>query len=114
MKQVKLLPSGCQQWNRSIIRATKNKFYYCSTLACYVINGESFNVEKILSVSEKLVTSIDISPHDNNKLVSSSMDGSLYLWDVQTEQVCVHTSVDRSLHLPSNYLTDRLQSFYSR
>ena len=38
MKQVSLLPAGCQPWNLDVCAASSNgdRFAYCATLAVYV------------------------------------------------------------------------------
>ena len=36
VKQVALLPAGCQPWNRGVCAASNDHFAYCATLAIYI------------------------------------------------------------------------------
>lgn len=36
VKQVGLLPAGCQPWNNDVVAASGDRFVYCATLAIYI------------------------------------------------------------------------------
>jgi len=48
MRQVSLLPAGCQPWNLDVCAASSNgdRFAYCATLAVYV-----YEVRKCMTVT---------------------------------------------------------------
>lgn len=48
IKQVGLLPAGCQPWNNQVCAASGDRFAYCATLAIYVY--EVSYIEKYLNV----------------------------------------------------------------
>ena len=83
MRQIGLLPSGCQIGQKGILHATNSSFYYASTLALYIIDAKTFGIEKILALGEKQILAIVISMHDKNRLISISIDGYLLLWNIQ-------------------------------
>ena len=74
VKQVGLLPAGCQPWNHDVCAASGDRFAYCATLAIYVyevmysFSGRfSFKltmIMKIISV-EELSTLIRETKHQN-------------------------------------------------
>lgn len=88
MRQIAILPSGCQERTiGSTLHFAEERIYYASTLAVYVINATTFVLEKIISLNHKAITSINISPHDSNLMVVSGMDGSVCLWNVEKEEI---------------------------
>lgn len=88
MRQIGILPSGCQVHNSgAILHFDEHRIFYAATLAVYVLNASNFRIEKILSLNHKAITSISVSPHDRNRLAISGVDGSLCLWDVDNEEV---------------------------
>jgi WD40 repeat protein len=54
----KLLPSGCQDWNAKVLGAGAGKFAYCSTLAVYVYNLETFMLESVLTGHQQVITGL--------------------------------------------------------
>jgi WD40 repeat protein len=88
MRQIAILPSGCQDNTiGTILHFTNDHIFYSSTLAVYVLNAATFVLEKIISLNHKAITSICISPHDNNLMLVSSMDGHVCLWNVADEEI---------------------------
>lgn len=88
MRQIAILPSGCQpNALGTILHFNEERIYYASTLAVYVVNARTFIMEKIISLNHKSITSISISPHDNNLMVVSGTDGAVCLWHVENEEI---------------------------
>lgn len=49
VKQIDLLPAGCQPWNADVCAACGDKFAYCATLAIYIYQVmESFHILLII------------------------------------------------------------------
>ena len=82
MRQIGLIPSGCQLHNSTNIYATEKRIYYGSTVCVYVLNAATYAVEKILKVTERSLTAFCVSPHDENLLVTIGIDGRILLWNV--------------------------------
>lgn len=36
VRQVGLLPAGCQPWNNDVVATSGDRFVYCATLAMYI------------------------------------------------------------------------------
>jgi WD40 repeat protein len=88
MRQVSILPSGCQANGLgTVLHFNNDRIFYASTLAVYVISATTFVMEKIISLNHKAITSISISPHDSNIMCVSGQDGSLCLWNVENEEI---------------------------
>ncbi len=84
MKQVGLIPSGCQlRRNQNSIYFTDRYAFYTSAVALYALNTSNFYVEKVLKASETHIACFTVSPHNNNLLVTVSDDGQIMLWDVE-------------------------------
>ena len=92
MRQIALLPSGCQINSKCILHATKNHLYYASTLSLYVINSNSFAIEKIIALGQKCISSICINPHDEKRMCSVSSDGYLVHWDIEKEKIITRST----------------------
>ena len=88
MRQIALIPSGCNKGKTTNVATSDAKYlYFASTLAVYVMNKETFAIEKILSSSERPIRDITVSPHGNNFLATSSVDGIMTCWNVETEEI---------------------------
>jgi hypothetical protein len=49
LRQFRVLPSGCQTWHAGVLAAGGGHVAYCSTLAIYVYNAETFALEHLLT-----------------------------------------------------------------
>ena len=92
MRQVALLPAGSHQSPQNLLYIADNKLIFASKLAIYVINPQTFNVEKILSTQTRSVLSISVSPHDTNLVATCGVDGNLCIWNIETEECVMKTS----------------------
>ena len=58
LKQIKLCPSGCQYWNKSVVARNGKLLAYCSTLAIYFLDLDSFTISKIIAAHDQTITCI--------------------------------------------------------
>ncbi len=54
VKQVGLLPAGCQPWNVDVCAASSDRFAYCATLAVYIYQVCTDELEVIFAISTGL------------------------------------------------------------
>lgn len=88
MKQVAILPSGVQVLHGgSILHFSEDRILYAATLAVYVLSAKTFQIEKILSLNTRAISSITVSPYDPNLMVVGALDGSVCLWNIEDEEV---------------------------
>eukprot|EP00743_Colponemidia_sp_Colp-15_P006499 GILK01006998.1.p1 GENE.GILK01006998.1~~GILK01006998.1.p1 ORF type:complete len:1239 (+),score=161.70 GILK01006998.1:69-3785(+) len=85
MSQLRLVPSGCQSWNRLTTAAGGGRFAYCSTLAIYFYRLQDHTVEKVIAGHERTITGLTWSPHQPNFVCSCSADFKLSVWDLENE-----------------------------
>jgi WD40 repeat protein len=88
MRQIGLLPSGCQSARQnSVLLYTDDYIIYASSLAVYILNPRTFQVEKILSCVQRTILSISLCPLNKDLLAVSSFDGTAATWSISNEQV---------------------------
>lgn len=87
MQQIAILPAGCLVSSKNILFSNEHRIMYSSNLAVYVLNAQTFIIEKIIAVTERTVVSIAVSPHDNNLLVATGFDGFVSLWRLNEEEL---------------------------
>ncbi|KAL8558969.1 hypothetical protein ACOMHN_028281 [Nucella lapillus] len=97
VKQVALLPAGCQPWNRGVCAASKDHFAYCATLAIYVYKLDArfqeFCLLSIMSEHKKTITSISWHPRDPDLIASSAADLSVIVWSVSQQRALATLTV---------------------
>lgn len=100
MRQIAILPSGCQNENKgSVLYFKDDRIIYASSLAVYIMKASTFVIEKILSYNHKTITSISVSPHDDNLLVISGLDGLICLWNIDREEIVTRIQLNNTLTL---------------
>ena len=88
MRQIALLPSACNSiLGASNLFFSSKKIVYTANLAVYVIDAETFLIEKIISKNLRVIVNITISPHDENYMIIAASNGSICLWDLKEESV---------------------------
>eukprot|EP00753_Platysulcus_tardus_P016802 PLAT6049.1.p1 GENE.PLAT6049.1~~PLAT6049.1.p1 ORF type:complete len:1230 (-),score=555.27 PLAT6049.1:33-3722(-) len=87
LRQLRLVPSGCQGWNTGVVACHGNRFAFCSTLAIYVYNFTDFRLEKLIAGHDRTITGLSWCPGDAKLLATTSMDGRLVVWDVDKEEM---------------------------
>jgi WD repeat-containing protein 17 len=85
LKQIKLCPSGCQYWNKSVIARNGKLLAYCSTLAIYFLDLDTFTIAKIIAAHDQTITCIAWNPINGSQLASVSMDNLLYIWNLNSD-----------------------------
>jgi hypothetical protein len=63
IKQVGLLPAGCQPWNNSVCAASGDRFAYCSTLAIYVYEVKQYFKFVLIYFSSIVLEAISLLKH---------------------------------------------------
>jgi WD repeat-containing protein 17 len=86
LKQIKLCPSGCQYWNKGVIARSGKLLAYCSTLAIYFLDLDSFSIAKIIAAHEQTITCIAWNQQNALQLASVSMDNVFYVWNLASDQ----------------------------
>lgn len=85
LKQIKLCPSGCQYWNKSVVARNGKLLAYCSTLAIYFVDMDTFSIAKIIAAHDQTITCISWNTLNPAQLASVSMDNLLYIWNLTTD-----------------------------
>ncbi len=76
LRQIQLIPSGVQPWFSNVLSASSSKIAYCSTTAVYVYSlTEGFSLVCMLAGHSSSLTCCTFSPHNENMLATSSIDG---------------------------------------
>ncbi|OMJ90152.1 hypothetical protein SteCoe_7544 [Stentor coeruleus] len=93
LKQIKLCPSGCQYWNKSVVARSGKLLAYCSTLAIYFLDLDTFTIAKIIAAHDQTITCITWNQQNPAQLASVSMDNMLYVWNLATDIPDVHLNI---------------------
>ena len=93
MRQVHLIASGAQAWNKNVLDVSGERFAYCSTLSIYVhaSNGE---LETLVAGQDRTITGFVFSPHDADLAATCSADLRLSVWRLSTERCEQSRAVD--------------------
>ncbi len=98
MRQIALLPSGCLLGSQNtILYYCDDYILYASSLAVYVLNPKTFQVEKILTNTQKAITSISVSPLSKDILAVSTSDGAVTTWNISDEQIISRANLNQSV-----------------
>lgn len=89
---------GCLQSEQTVVYASERKLIFSSKMALYLLNPRTFAIEKIVSTQTRGTTSMSVSPHNDNLVACSGVDGSLCIWDLANE------SCERRLTHPADIL----------
>lgn len=87
MRQLALLPAGIHRSGHDVLHADRERIYYRSTLAVYVINRRNFAIEHILCASDRSIVSVAFSPHSTNLMVMFGADGGMTLWSLSEARI---------------------------
>lgn len=87
VRQLGLLPAGCQTWHVNVASFSGHRFAYAATLAVYIYemdesNGE-FKLRAIMAEHRRTVTAIDWHPTRKEWIASGSLDPMLCVWDIR-------------------------------
>jgi hypothetical protein len=97
MRQIGLIPAGCQQGFLGGVSATSKYFVYASSVAIYFLNPSSFLIEKIIAYNSRSISNLSIHSRTENDLLLCSLDGTITVWNIQEEEMRrkVTTSVNQ-------------------
>ncbi|XP_035228739.1 WD repeat-containing protein 17-like isoform X2 [Stegodyphus dumicola] len=86
IRQVGLIPAGCQPWNLNVVDASGSRFAYAATLAIYIYewnpDSHQFYLHSIMSEHKKTISAIAWHLKDKDILASSSTDFKICIWHV--------------------------------
>jgi WD40 repeat protein len=108
MRQVGLIPAGCQQAFFGGVVATKHYICYASSIAVYFLDSETFRLEKIIAYNSRSLSCFAVHPNED-LLVVGSLDGLLTSWNVQKEEIVTKINIgsNHQSHVDWSYLEDR-------
>jgi WD40 repeat protein len=87
MRQVAILPSGTQIFKRvSVLHYGNDRILYAASLAVYILDAETYRILHVLSMNQRALTSIAVSPLDSDLLVVTARDGCVTLWQIPEER----------------------------
>ncbi|XP_054708343.1 LOW QUALITY PROTEIN: WD repeat-containing protein 17-like [Uloborus diversus] len=101
VRQIALIPAGCQPWNLNIVDSSGERFAYAATLAIYIyeLNRESkqFYLHSIMSEHKKTICAIAWHPKDKDVLASSSTDYKICIWHVSKHKLLASLNTTHSV-----------------
>ena len=98
MRQIGLVPAGCQQAFLGGVAVTENYVCYASSVAIYFLDPDTFKVVKIISYNSRAICSFVLSPRDPNCAVIGSLDGTICAWNVATETMISRATLSINVH----------------
>ncbi|CAM9101486.1 unnamed protein product, partial [Ectocarpus fasciculatus] len=87
MRQIGLVPAGCQLAFTGGVFAGPGYVCYASSVAIYFLDPQNFSILKIIAYNSRAICCFSVDPNDHNRMVVGSMDGTLTAWDIETEQI---------------------------
>lgn len=87
IRQTNITVSGCQNWSRQILATSKSYFAFASTIAVYVYDIKTYQLQKLLTSQTSNITALKWEPVTERYLAQATLDKKIVLWDIQTEQV---------------------------
>jgi WD repeat-containing protein 17 len=93
LRQVQLVPSGCQGWFTRVVGGGGEFFAFASTLAVYVFRLKDFTLAHVLTGHERTITGLSWSKQAPSSFVTSAGDSRLILWDAELGKKVMSASV---------------------
>eukprot|EP00347_Sterkiella_histriomuscorum_P001098 403373336 len=88
IKQIKICPSGVQIWKSQILASSATHFAFASTLAIYLYDTATFQLQKVFTHADQNISAIEIDPAPEAKyLTQATLDKKLIIWDIESENV---------------------------
>jgi len=99
MEKIAIISSGCLVSSKYNVWSSEKLIVYASSLACYVLDAETFALEKVMPVADRTIIGIAVNPSRPMELMSIALDGYLNLWNMQDEEclyrVCLEPSAQQ-------------------
>ncbi|CDW86163.1 wd repeat-containing protein 17 [Stylonychia lemnae] len=93
IKQIKISPSGIQIWKPQVLASSNTHFAFASTLAIYLYENKTFQLEKVFTHADQNISAIEIDPSSQQKyLAQATIDKKLIIWDIESENVKFNAS----------------------
>ncbi|CAH1777058.1 unnamed protein product [Owenia fusiformis] len=90
VRQVALLPAGCQPWNTDVCDASGERFAYSATLAIYIYQLDrkfnEFKLHSVMSEHKKTITAISWNPRNPDILASTGADNQVIVWNIPQQR----------------------------
>jgi WD40 repeat protein len=96
MRQIGLLPAGCQQVFNNGVACTAGYVCYASSVAIYFLDPDTFSILKIIAYNTRTICCFSINPMDPNRIVVGSIDGSICAWNVDMEDIYARVGIGAS------------------
>ncbi|UYV75765.1 WDR17 [Cordylochernes scorpioides] len=89
IRQMALLPAGCQPWHPNIVAVHGTNFAYAATLAIYIYKLKQekhfFSLHSIVARHKQSITCLAWHPSLAHVLASGSTDPAILVWDVERQ-----------------------------
>ena len=79
--------SGCQNAHTQVLTSCKDRFAFASTLAIYVYDLKTFQLQKLLNGTTSNILAIVWEPTNRKFLAQATYDRKVTIWDVEAEEV---------------------------
>ena len=86
-RQLAIIPSGCQVHSKFILHVSDSRIIYASPTSLYILNGKTFNIDRVITVSDRPVSSFIVSPHDSDLIIVADNSGMVKVWKISDETV---------------------------
>lgn len=73
-------------WKPQVLATASGRFAYASTLAIYIFETTSFQLQKVLAHGESNISAIEWDPKEA-LLAHATQDRKLIIWDLETESI---------------------------
>jgi WD40 repeat protein len=101
--------SGCQNWKNQILASSSSHFAFASTIAVYIYDLESLQLQKILTKASSHITALCWEPNRERYLAQASLDKKVMVWDVESEQVKFEVQLNsHPVHIEWNKANDNV------
>lgn len=97
VRQVGLLPAGCQPWNNDVVATSGDRFVYCATLAMYIYQLDrkfnEFRLISIMSEHTKTINCVKFHPTNSDLIATTGADKKVIVWNIATQHVVAKLDV---------------------
>lgn len=87
MRQIGLIPAGCQLAFNGGVKTTTDYICYASSVALYFLHPKTFSVMKIIAYNSRAICCFSLDSTTAPRVAVGSMDGSLSVWNIDNEEL---------------------------